>query len=162
MSGIKTWIYLFICFRLLKVSSAAERWPCCWKTASRKEGFRLTAAGEDRHETEHAASHGDEREFFGRLHIQSCRERKAEKGNTVACKVRWLTCIVFQYCFANSVHCIQMKSKTARESRRQRASNSTSQLWHSLSLYVQCLFQDPQPPTREINNECILSDLIRR
>ncbi len=140
---------LFISIFLIKVSSAAERWPCCRKMPPRNEGFRLTAAGEDRHETEHAASHGDEREFFGRLHIQSCRERKTEKGNTVACKVRWLTCIVFQYCFANTVHCIQMKSKTGRESRHQRASNSTSQLWHSLSP---CPMSISRPPTPNPGN----------
>lgn len=43
-----------------------------------KKIFPLTAAG-DRHETEHAVSHGDETEFFGRLQIQSCREGKTEK-----------------------------------------------------------------------------------
>lgn len=48
----------------------------------KKEGFGFAAAGEDRHETEHAASHGDEREFF----LAGCtskalrREKDGEKG----------------------------------------------------------------------------------
>ena len=99
--------------------------------------------------------HMEMRESFSwqAAHLKLCGGRKTEKRehSRMQSALINLHCVSVLLCLTH-VCCIQMKRRDGEG--------------ETLSLSVQCLFQDPpgppSPQLGEINNECILSDLIRR